>query len=447
MSFFILHPSSFILALALASLVGLVAYLARALNLSGAIAAAVMGTLIFGLGGLPAAVLLLAFFVSSSLLSRLFGRRKRSLNEKFSKGSRRDAWQVGANGGLATVFIVLHGVFPAQAWPWIGFAASLAAVNADTWATELGVLSTSEPRLISTGRRVERGASGGISLVGTLAALVGAALIAGLGVWLGPGMGQAALAGLAAVALAGLFGALFDSYLGATVQAIYYCPACAKETERYPLHTCGTPTALVRGWHWLDNDWVNMAASLSGAGLALVLFAAQPAWFAAYQPAVFSASGGSGMSFPLSSSSFEEGELIPARYTCDGENHSPALAWRDLPSGTRSLAVIAEDPDAPGGTYTHWVLYNLPPSLPGLPEGLAKTVALSGFGTQGENSFRHTGYDGPCPPAGPAHRYYFRVYALDSGPTLPAGMSAADLRKAIQGHVLAEAEWVGRYGR
>lgn len=153
------------------------------------------------------------------------------------------------------------------------------------------------------------------------------------------------------------------------------------------------------------------------------------------------------MSFPISSPSFDEGQTIPTRYTCDGENHSPALAWRDLPAATRSLALIAEDPDAPGRTFTHWVLYNLPPTLSSLPEGLAKTVVLSGIGTQGENDFRHTGYDGPCPPPGPAHRYYFRLYALDTGPTLPAGMGAAELRKAIQGHTLAEAQWVGRFGR
>jgi Raf kinase inhibitor-like YbhB/YbcL family protein/uncharacterized protein (TIGR00297 family) len=438
----------FLLSFVLAVAVSVSAYAVRALSISGAIAAAIMGTLIFGLGGLPAAVLLLAFFISSSLLSRLFGRRKRSIEEKYSKGSRRDAGQVLANGGLATGFIVLHAVFPGQAWPWIGFAASLAAVNADTWATELGVLSSAEPVLISTGRRVERGASGGVSLVGTLAALGGAALIGLLGAILGPGSGQAVIAGTVVIALAGLAGSLIDSLLGATVQAIYFCPACCKETERHPRHLCGAETTHLRGWRWLNNDWVNLAGSLAGAGAALLLFLALPGAFAAYQPAALSPSGGTHMSFPISSPSFDEGGTIPTRYTCDGENHSPALTWSDLPAGTRSLALIAEDPDAPSGVFTHWVLYNLPPTLASLPEGLAKTVALTGVGTQGENSFHRTGYDGPCPPPGAPHRYYFRLYALDSAPTLPAGMTAASLRsKAIQGHTLGEAEWVGRYGR
>ena len=436
-----------LIGFALALAVAVAAYFARALTLAGAAAATLEGTLIFGLGGLPAAVLLLAFFLSSSLLSRLFARRKHPINEKFSKGSQRDAGQVLANGGLAALFMLLHGLYPGAAWPWVGFAASLAAVNADTWATELGVLSRSAPRLITTGKPAEPGASGAISPAGTLAALAGAALIALLGVLLGPGAGQGWLAGFAAISLAGLFGSLVDSALGATVQAIYYCPVCCKETERFPLHTCGSQTVLRRGWRWLDNDWVNLGCSLAGAGLAGLLLAAQPGWFAAYQPVVVSPSGGSGMSFPVFSSAFEEGARIPTRYTCDGQNHSPALSWRDLPSGTRSLALIAEDPDAPGGTFTHWVLYNLPPTLSALPEGLAKTVSLPGIGTQGENSFHKTGYDGPCPPAGPAHRYYFWVFALDTDPTLPAGLSSDDLRKALQGHILGEAQWVGKYSR
>lgn len=435
--------AGFLLALAVSA----AAYYTRALSLDGAAAAVLEGTLIFGLGGLPAAALLLVFFISSSALSRLFARRKRPVSEKFSKGSRRDAGQVLANGGLAALFMLLHAAFPAAAWPWAGFAASLAAVNADTWATELGVLSPAAPRMITTGRPAEPGSSGAITPAGTLAALSGAALVAVLGALLGPGGGRALLPGIAAVSLAGLFGSLVDSLLGATVQAIYCCPACNKETERFPLHTCGGQTVLQRGWRWLNNDWVNLGCSLAGAGLAGLLFFAQPGWFAAYQPAVLPSPGGSGMAFPIFSSAFEEGARIPARYTCDGQNQSPALSWRDLPPGTRSLALIAEDPDAPGGVFTHWVLYNLPPTLTALPESLAKTSSLPGIGLQGENSFRRTGYDGPCPPPGPAHRYYFRIYALDADPTLPVGLAAADLRKAIQGHTLAEAQWVGKYSR
>ena len=244
----------FILALIIAFL----AQRARSLNRSGAVAAAFVGTIIFGIGGLSWAILLLTFFITSSGLSRAFKKRKAGLNEKFSKGHERDAGQVFGNGGLATLFAALHGLFPTAAWPWIGFAAALAAVNADTWATELGVLNPTAPRLISDLRkRVEKGTSGGISLWGTLASLTGSALIATLAVLLPSEHWSLTTAHWLLITFSGLLGSLFDSLLGATVQAIYYCPTCEKETERHPLHTCGTQTRQIRGWSWLNNDWVN----------------------------------------------------------------------------------------------------------------------------------------------------------------------------------------------
>ncbi|MCL4559223.1 MAG: YbhB/YbcL family Raf kinase inhibitor-like protein [Chloroflexi bacterium] len=431
----------------LALIISLLAYAAGALSRGGALAALVVGTIVFGLGGLPAAILLLAFFISSSLLSRLFSRRKDTLAEKYSKTPRRDALQVAANGGPATLFIMLQSLFPGQLWPWLGFAASLAAVNADTWATELGVLSPAAPRLITTGRQVERGDSGGVTLTGTLAALAGALLIPVLAVFNG---GQASNTILAVIllSLCGLVGSLVDSLLGATFQAIYTCPVCQKETERHPRHTCGALTTLKRGLPWMNNDLVNLSCALSGAGLAIVLWLFNPAWFSAPRlDRELSSPGGNLMSFPISSSSFEEGGLIPSRYTCDGENLSPALSWKDLPGGVRSLALITDDPDAPGGTFTHWVLYNMPPTLTILPEGVAKTATLPSVGTQGINDFRRVGYDGPCPPRGPLHRYYFNLYALDTPPTLPPGLNAAGLRKELKGHILAEAQWIGRFGR
>jgi uncharacterized protein (TIGR00297 family) len=210
-------------------------------------------------------VLLLAFFISSSLLSRLFARRKRLLSEKFSKGSRRDWAQVTANGGLGALLAVAQAVYPGQAWPWIAFIGAMAAVNADTWATELGVLNPTPPRLITNGKTVERGSSGAVSLWGSLAALSGAGLIALLAaLFSGAEAGVILLAGV----LGGLCGSFFDSLLGATVQAIYWCPSCGKETERNPRHTCGSETAPYRGWRWLDNDWVNGLASLAGALVA-----------------------------------------------------------------------------------------------------------------------------------------------------------------------------------
>ena len=251
----------------LGGLIGYLAYRAGSLNASGAWAAGVTGGLIFGFGGLSWAVLLLAFFLSSSALSRAFSARKASLAEKFAKGARRDAGQVLANGALGALLVLLHALLPAADWPWIAYAGAMAAVNADTWATELGVLSAGPPRLITSGRLVEKGSSGGVTLAGYLAASAGAGLIAALAWLLTPGIPWAALLGGAM--LGGLGGSTFDSALGATVQAIYYCPACQKETERHPIHGCGTETVLVRGWKWLDNDLVNFFSSLFGAGLAV----------------------------------------------------------------------------------------------------------------------------------------------------------------------------------
>jgi uncharacterized protein (TIGR00297 family) len=257
-----------------AALIAFVAYRARSLSKSGALGALVEGTIIFGLGGWRWAILLLAFFVSSSALTRAFGKRKISLNEKFDKGGQRDIGQVLANGGIAAVFAGLSYFFPAAPWTWWAFAASMAAVNADTWATELGVLSPSLPRMLTDLRKpVEKGTSGGVSVHGTLAALGGSAFIALLAVLFTPVAMPASSFLLAFVltSLAGLIGSLFDSLLGATAQAIYRCPQCNKETEKHPLHTCGTQTVQVRGLKWLNNDLVNVGCALVGALVGMIL--------------------------------------------------------------------------------------------------------------------------------------------------------------------------------
>lgn len=268
-----MSPFQLFVGLLLGLIVSLLAWRAHALTTDGAIAAAIVGTLIFGLGGFSWAVLLLTFFITSSGLSRMFARRKAGLHEKFSKGSRRDWAQVVANGGFGAVLILLQTALPNQTWPWWAYAGALAAVNADTWATELGTLSKSSPRMITTGQKVEKGTSGGISLTGTLAALTGGALIGGIATFFPASVGTDAPAWLfpLTVTLAGLAGSLFDSLLGATFQAIYHCPTCTKETERHPTHTCGTPTHLIRGLPWLNNDGVNFAASLLGALLATLI--------------------------------------------------------------------------------------------------------------------------------------------------------------------------------
>jgi len=255
-----------IIGILLAILIAYLAYRARSLDRSGAYAAFVVGTVIFGLGGWGWAILLLTFFITSSGLSRAFKDRKREANEKYAKGGQRDAGQVFGNGGIATLFAALHFVFPEATWPWLGFAASLAAVNADTWATELGVLNPTSPRLITDLRKaVEKGTSGGISPVGTLASLAGAGIIGILAALLSPTGSDWSI--FLWVTIAGLLGSLFDSLLGATVQAIYYCPACQKETERNPTHSCSTQTTQIRGWTWLDNDWVNFACGALGVGV------------------------------------------------------------------------------------------------------------------------------------------------------------------------------------
>jgi Raf kinase inhibitor-like YbhB/YbcL family protein len=147
------------------------------------------------------------------------------------------------------------------------------------------------------------------------------------------------------------------------------------------------------------------------------------------------------MPIQITSSAFKEGETIPAKYTCDGANVSPPLVWSGVPDGAKSLAVIADDPDAPVGTWVHWVLYDLPTGQNSLVEG------VQGAGLQGINDFRKTGYGGPCPPRGKPHRYIFKLYALDSLANLKPGASKADLEKAMQGHILAQGQLMGRYGR
>src|SRR6266702_2616383 len=154
------------------------------------------------------------------------------------------------------------------------------------------------------------------------------------------------------------------------------------------------------------------------------------------------------MAFTLASAAFREGAVIPAKYTCDGVDVSPALTWSGAPAGTRSFALIADDPDAPAGTWVHWVLYNLPADVSELPENIAKAESLVPAGArQGGNAFRRSRYGGRCPPPGPAHRYLFKLYALAAPLTLKAGAQKRDVEAAMEGHVLATAQLMGTYGR
>jgi uncharacterized protein (TIGR00297 family) len=252
----------------LAVAVGILAWWKGSLTPGGVLGATTIGTLLFGLGGWPGALALMGFFLSSSLLSRLFRTqaRKAQAEAEYAKGGTRDLGQSMANGGMAGAAALLLGLTGDPRW--LGAAVgALAAANADTWATELGVLSRAAPRLITSFRPAEAGASGAVSAAGTLAALGGAAFV-----------GAAAALGrpelwrfLPWAALAGLAGSLVDSLLGATLQGVYWCPVCGKETERRR-HRCGTETVLHRGHAWLGNDTVNLLATAAGGLIGFLAF-------------------------------------------------------------------------------------------------------------------------------------------------------------------------------
>jgi Raf kinase inhibitor-like YbhB/YbcL family protein len=156
---------------------------------------------------------------------------------------------------------------------------------------------------------------------------------------------------------------------------------------------------------------------------------------------------GSPVAFTLSSTAFGAGAEIPAQYSCKGGDISPALAWSGAPPHTASFALIMEDPDSPGGTFVHWVMWNLPPTAHSLPQGEPKEGELNGGARQGRNDFRKVGYNGPCPPAGAPHHYYIHLYALDARLDLGAAAERRQLDAAIAGHVLAQAEYMGTFRR
>lgn len=153
------------------------------------------------------------------------------------------------------------------------------------------------------------------------------------------------------------------------------------------------------------------------------------------------------MSLTISSPSFSNGGDIAKKFTCDAADVSPQLSWTEPPIGTKSFSLLADDPDAPMGNWNHWTMWNLPPSLRGLPEGVSKEARLTDGSEQGKNDFRKTGYNGPCPPPGAPHRYYFKLFALDAKLELKSGSGKKEVEAAMKGHILAQAEWMGKYGR
>lgn len=258
-------PGQMVLGAALAAGIALAAYLVGSLSASGALAALAIGAITFGFGGLTPAVLLVAFFVSSSLLSSLGRRRKEQLAEKFAKGSTRDAAQVAANGAVAAGMALMLSLQGSQFW-LAGLLGALAAVTADTWATELGVLARSQPRRLTDWSHAPPGTSGAVTFEGSLAAAAAALLLGGLAALM-TAMPVLALAGF----LGGVAGAFFDSLLGASLQARYHCPECGRQTEHAPVHTCGAETEFSGGLRWLNNDVVNGLASVVGAAVALAV--------------------------------------------------------------------------------------------------------------------------------------------------------------------------------
>ncbi|MDQ2905760.1 MAG: DUF92 domain-containing protein [Chloroflexota bacterium] len=266
-----------LLGLLFSGAISFLAYRRRSLSRSGVPGAMVTGTTIVGLGGWNWGLSLVFFFVSSSLFSHFREREKaRTAADKFSKGSQRDLLQVAANGGVATLAALGYGLLGQRQAAGdlflAGFTGALATATADTWATELGVLSPQQPRLLTSGKRVTPGTSGGITPLGMGAAALGALAQGCIFQLTRLRQGRHARRAsrfLPLIALtSGLAGSLFDSLLGATVQAMYYCPSCHKETERR-IHNCGTRTTPLRGLSWLNNDGVNFLATLFGGLVAM----------------------------------------------------------------------------------------------------------------------------------------------------------------------------------
>lgn len=261
----VLPFSHWILAGLLAAMIVAIAFKLRSLSLSGAVAAVLLGTVIVGTGGWWCGVILVAFFFSSSLLSRSSPNRQ-------ARGSRRDWVQVLANGwGL------LFGcaLFAITGWqPWLGFGiGAIAAATADTWSSELGRRNPSPPRLITTGKVVEPGRSGAISLYGTVASILGAAFIALLGASFGLSNPLTEVEGSTSlflgITIAGISGSVVDSLLGATFQEQRWCELCNKATEQNP-HHCGSETRYLRGVSGFNNDVVNTLCVLAGALIGMV---------------------------------------------------------------------------------------------------------------------------------------------------------------------------------
>lgn len=274
-------PFSLLIGCLVSLLIGAVAYRRQSLSRGGVVGAVVVGTLTFGFGGLSWAAVVVVFFVSSSLLTHYRSAQKASAAIQFDKGGRRDFYQVMANGGAAVLLAVASAALPSgERLFFAAFIGALATVTADTWATELGLLSKQAPRLITTWQSAHAGESGAVSALGLTAAATGALVI-----------GTAALSGKFAESffrdvfirawvwlpttalLGGWLGSVTDSLLGATLQALYYCAPDDQYTEKV-IHTCGRAAIHTRGLVWMTNDMVNFVSSIAGALIGVAVYIA-----------------------------------------------------------------------------------------------------------------------------------------------------------------------------
>ena len=253
-----------------ASLIAFASYLSKALSKSGALVTVAVGTAVFGFGGWNWAPPILFFFVSSSMLSKLGQTKKAKFQDIFQKDSRRDWTQVLANGFLPALLAVRDSFNPQSVW-YVLYVTALSAANADTWGTELGVLSKESPILITSGKTVPAGTSGGVTRMGTLSSLAGALSLSAVGLFIFPAY-DLQLNYFIIITTAGLMASFFDSLLGAALQAQYSCAVCSARTER-KWH-CQTEVLRVSGVKWVDNDAVNLFSGLFAVGLGFLLIMA-----------------------------------------------------------------------------------------------------------------------------------------------------------------------------
>lgn len=263
-------PARLLLVFIAACIIAGFAWKFRSLGASGFLAATILGTVVVGGAGWWSGVLLISFFVSASTLSTTIHA---STAVSTDRGNQRDAVQVAANGGVIFLIAITYACTAEPAWLF-AIAGAIAAASADTWSTEIGRLSSSSPRLITTGRRVPTGTSGAISATGLAGAVTGAALIALVTVagnvvgFFPTHIGWETT--MITLTVAGFGGSLLDSLLGATIQEKRWCPECKKHTEKR-IHTCGTPTRLTGGLRWVSNDVVNVSCTIVGATIAGII--------------------------------------------------------------------------------------------------------------------------------------------------------------------------------